>query len=470
MLLWWEWYRCVQVLRPACARQRTWLWLVVMLIGLSIRSDLAGVSSVVRCLGLTAWCYHRLLALCHSAALPVDELLSCWLSLVRQRFRPVTVTGRAVIIGDGLKVAKEGHKMPAVKKLHQSSANNSKSTYIFGHSFQALGLLVQGPDQTPCCVPLTSRIHEGVVFSNRDRRTLLDKFVQLFDQVTQELQCGSMLLVVDAYYASRKVLLPVLAAGHHIVSRVKANSVAYHPAPVPEHRRRGRPRVYGQKVRLRDLWRTKADQFQSAASPVYGETDVTLRYFTIDLLWRPVGQLIRFVLVVHPNRGRCILMATDRNMSALEIITAYGYRFKIECSFKQALYTLGTYAYHFWMQIMTPRSRRSGNQHPHRASENYRRSIRRKLDAYHRFVQIGCIAQGLLQYLALYHRVEVWRQFRSWLRTMNPAQTPSEAVVAQALRNTFPEFLLNNKSPPNLQKFILDRTDITRAPHLDLAA
>jgi hypothetical protein len=65
--------------------------------------------------------------------------------------------------------------MPAVKKLHQSSENNSKATYIFGHSFQALGLLVCGPLGHLLSVPLTSHIHEGVVFSNRDRRTLLDK-------------------------------------------------------------------------------------------------------------------------------------------------------------------------------------------------------------------------------------------------------------------------------------------------------
>ena len=34
--------------------------------------------------------------------------------------------------------------MPAVKKLYQHSANNSKPEYLFGHSFQAIGLLVTG--------------------------------------------------------------------------------------------------------------------------------------------------------------------------------------------------------------------------------------------------------------------------------------------------------------------------------------
>jgi hypothetical protein len=161
---------------------------------------------------------------------------------------------------------------------------------------------------------------------------------------------------------------------------------------------------------------------------------------------------------------------TDRALSALEIIAAYSYRFKIELAFKQALYTLGSYGYHFWMMAMTPLARCSGNQYLHRTSDDYRRLVRRKLDAYHRYVLLGCIAQGLLQYLALYFRVEVWRHFRSWLRTMNPAQPPSEAVVAQALRNTLPEFLVTDPHEHDLKKFILDQVDVERCPPLQLAS
>jgi hypothetical protein len=381
----------------------------------------------------------------------------------------VRLNQRLVVIGDGLKVAKEGRKMPAVKKLHQSSQNNSKAQSIFGHSFQALGLLVCGPLGQRLCVPLTSRIHEGVVFTNRDRRSLLDKFVALFRGVARDLEPG-VLLVVDAYYASRKVLRPLFGAGHQVLTRVRSNAVAYYPAARPWPPRRGRPKLYGPKVRLRDLWRSRRERFEQAPSPVYGETGVTLRYYALDLLWRPVGRLVRFVLVEHPIRGRVILMSTDGGLSPLDIIAGYGERFKIELAFKQALHTLGSYAYHFWMMTMTPLPRRRGNQYLHRKSDDYRRLVRRKLDAYHRYVQLGCIAQGLLQYLALHYRTEVWRHFRSWLRTMNPAQPPSEAVVAQALRNTLPEFLVADPEEHNFKKFLLDQTDFERCPSLRLAA
>jgi hypothetical protein len=469
MALWWEWFRCVQALRPACARHRTFVWMSLVLAGLSIRTDLAGVSSFVRALGLEASCYRRLLHLFHTRAVALETLTSGWTRLVLKLFTPLRVGKRLVLVGDGLKVAKEGKKMPAVKKLHQSSDNNSTPNYIWGHSFQALGVLIRGPLGHLCCVPLTSRIQEGVVFSNRDRRTLLDKFVQLFLSLAGELE-GAALLVVDAYYASRTVLRPLLAVGHHVVTRVRRNAVAYFPVEQPEKRRRGRPRLYGEKVRLHDLWHSRHTPFLTVPSPIYGETCVTLRYYTIDLLWRPVGQLVRFVLVEHPTRGQVILMSSALTLTPLELITCYGYRFKIEVAFKQALHTLGSYAYHFWLMAMTPLSRRSGNQYLHRKCADYRHHVCRKLAAYHRYVHLGCIAQGLLQYLALYFRTEVWRYFRSWLRTMKPAQPPSEAVVAQALRNTLSEFLVTAPAEHDFKKFILERVDFDRCPELQLAA
>jgi hypothetical protein len=42
----------------------------------------------------------------------------------------------------GIKVGKEGNKMPGVKRLHQESADVSKAEWIRGHYFGALGLLL----------------------------------------------------------------------------------------------------------------------------------------------------------------------------------------------------------------------------------------------------------------------------------------------------------------------------------------
>ena len=467
MKLWAYWYNAVLLLRPACARMRTFLWFVTCLAGMTIRADLLGVTSIVRALGLKGICYDRILDFYHGSGLKLDKLTHIWLRTVLKIFPHILrVNGRLLLVGDGIKIPKEGKKMPAVKGLHQQSESNSKSPFIMGHSFQAVGILV-GALNNVFAVPLVSRIHEGVVFSNRDTKTLLDKMVSLIESL--EI-CEPFYFIADAYYATGKIVKKLLKKGDHLITLVRSNAVAYYPASRNcQNKRRGRPRIYGKKIKLKTLF-DDPDTMQTASSPVYGEKRTQIRFRSVDLIWRPVGILVRFVAVIHPVRGRCILMCSDLQLPGLEIIRLYGLRFKIEVSFKQAIRVLGAYAYHFWMKTMKPIRRFSGNQYLHKKPEAYRQAVRRKIDAYHRYVQTGLIAQGLLQYLSATFPQLVFSSFGSWFRTIRSDFSPSELVAAIALRNTFTEFLSDSSQDSILKKFILERIDLDRSEGLRLVA
>ena len=109
-----------------------------------------------------------------------------------------------------------------------------------GHSLQSVCILMNAASSV-FAVPLASHIHEGFIWSNRDRRTLLDKMINLL-RATEVQQ--AFYFVADAFYASGKMADGLIKRGKHLVSRVKSTAVAFAPCPVPRKKKRGRPKLW----------------------------------------------------------------------------------------------------------------------------------------------------------------------------------------------------------------------------------
>jgi len=147
MALWLRWWDAIWLLRPVFSRLRSFLWFATAVAGLTVRTELLGVSSIVRVLALKPLLYDRLLDHFHSTAVRADALAALWTRVVLTLFpAALRVNGRLVLVGDGIKAAKRGKKMPAVKLLHQQSDSSTKPRYIMGHSLQALSILMPAAD------------------------------------------------------------------------------------------------------------------------------------------------------------------------------------------------------------------------------------------------------------------------------------------------------------------------------------
>lgn len=469
MGLWTSWMEIACQFREAFSRESTFLWFVTTLVAMTIRTDLAGVTSFVRCLGLKPNCYFAYRRLFHSSAVNIDLLRRLWCKLAISIFRnhSVKIADKIVFVCDGIKAPKEGRRMPAVKSLHQESNNNSKPEYIMGHSWQAVALLVKASASFNA-VPVAACIGEGVIRTNRDKRSQLDHLIVLLDSLAVGV---AFYLLADAYYACRKIARSLVKKGCHLISRVRINAVAYLLPVMPSGKRqRGRPKTYGEKIKLRTLFNDQKSM-SVIASPYKGDGNkVHLMFSTIDLLWRPLGLVVRFVAVIHPRLGQRIFMSTDTTLSPEQIISAYGWRYKIEVMFRHAVHVVGTYAYHFWMYMMTRIKKGGGNQHLHRKSPKYREQVGIKLGAYNLFVHIAMIAQGLMLHISSASTATVWENFRGWLRTIRPGRPPSEWVVAHTLRDCFFEFLRDCPNNHFLKKFLSNKIDPGKIPKLLAAA
>ena len=444
-------------LRPAFSRRTTFFWFLAAVAAFAIREDIYGVTSFVRTLGLEPRFYPAFLRMFHSSGVNVRCLARLWTSAAIKLLDAhlLRVRGMIVLVTDGVKIAKSGRKMPAVKTIHQESDSNTKPEYITGHSCHSVSLLAVRNGEA-VAVPLGTEITEGVKFNNNDRRTIYDKTLTFLDDVCENT---SFLLLADAYYGCWKMVKGCLKRGSHLITRVKSNAVAY-LAPELQSGKRGRRPTYGSKVSLRNTFK-ETDGWTEKDCELYGEK-CHAKFKTKDLMWRPAGVLVRFVFVILNDHAKCMFMSTDRDLDALEIVHLYSLRFKIELGFKVAKHLTGGVLYHFWMMAMDKLGRNPETQHLHHKSEKYRNAVKRKLHAYHCFMQAGAIAQGLMTAIGLLIPDFCWTNYSSWMRTMNLSRIPSEWVVQHVLRKTFPELLADTSKAPDWVKFIVKRMDLKR--------
>jgi hypothetical protein len=129
-------------LRPCCSRQAACEWFVIILFGRIIRCDHLGITSIVRWLFLSPDGYDLILHFFRATSWQLDTLLAQWAQVALTHYPLITFAGRALVLGDGIKVGKEARRMPAVKTLHQDSDNSAKAPYSRGHHFGVAGLLV----------------------------------------------------------------------------------------------------------------------------------------------------------------------------------------------------------------------------------------------------------------------------------------------------------------------------------------
>jgi hypothetical protein len=248
------------------------------------------------------------------------------------------------------------------------------------------------------------------------------------------------LLVLDAYFAVGPVFAilkkVVDLSGQrlvHIVTRAKSNVVAYGKPP-DKTGRPGRPRQYGPKLKLIALFETRAEAFEQTAIELYGCCK-TVSFLCLDLIWKPVGEKVRFVLVTD-GAERFILMCSDLTLSAPDIIRAYSYRFKIEVSFKVLKHLMGAFFYRFWTSAWPRIGKRTATDLSEISDSRRKRLIRQTTNAIEAFANFGCIATGILQIIALNFHQTTWRKYAGWLRTVT-STIPSEEVVRSVIQQEY---------------------------------
>ena len=403
-------------------------WFMVVILGFIVRCDHYGVTSFVRWLFLDPENYNSILHFFRSNSWQLDIVLEQWVHIVKKRFPIIKVNGRAVLLGDGIKVSKEAKRMPGVKSLHQDSDDSGKPEFFLGHHFGYIGLLA-GRLGKLFCVPIEGRLHEGVDSLRVEKgldgapATIVTRMARLALNAAKQMGCPCY-IALDAYFAvspTFRILKEQSSENKeqlvHVVTRAKKNYVAF---------------LGKKKVTLADCF-DFPQLFEEAEVEIYGATR-TIEYLWLDLFWQPVEGLLRFVWI-KDGKGCYVLMCSDLHLDPLEIMKIYSYRTKIEVMFLFLKQVLGGFAYRFWSKIC-PKVEKGVKPDYSELDEDARKKVSNTIEAIERFVNLAGIALGTLQYLALNYTSKIWNQYQGWLRTYS-SDVPSEEIVRHAVQAEF---------------------------------
>ena len=101
--------------RSCFSREASFHWFVVLIVGFMIRSDRLGIPSIIRDLSLHSRHYETLIHFFRSSAWSLESIRFKWFQVVRHVAPLYSVNGAVVLVGDGMKQAKEARRMPGIK-------------------------------------------------------------------------------------------------------------------------------------------------------------------------------------------------------------------------------------------------------------------------------------------------------------------------------------------------------------------
>jgi hypothetical protein len=195
--------------REAFTRTKSHECFIIIIIGIIIKNDGIGITSIIRELSIDPRYYENLIHFFRSYSWTLEKISKSWAKTIKNNSKLLRIREFNVLIGDGIKVCKEGKKMPGVKKHHQDSENSSRPKYMFGHHFGVVSALC-GCAKKQFSIPIKATIQDGVneikKFLNPEAEAKTHGICIISDALEIVEILGKSIILLDGYFLSLKML------------------------------------------------------------------------------------------------------------------------------------------------------------------------------------------------------------------------------------------------------------------------
>lgn len=259
-----------------------------------------------------------------------------WLSLARAFVRVVIqqVGGEVIYLAiDDTLVLRSSKTAPASQIHHQHGSKPNLARFVRGQCWVTLAQIAMREKGNNIAIPLLSRLMPTAVNTGKLRaaQTLIRSVKSLYSGKTVRL-------LMDSWYMRGDLILAMLSQGVDVIGQVRHDTRLYDIPVTPVKKQRGRPAKYGKQVtalRVKRMATTEVTLF------LYGKHQ-RLRYRHKLVLARFIkGEKVGAVWCEFYDEKQekwtktRLLLSTNSELSAADIIIAYAKRWGIEGTFHE---------------------------------------------------------------------------------------------------------------------------------------
>lgn len=272
-----------------------------------------------------------------------EVLFETSLEQILERLGPVISEAKAIrIVIDDSPTKRYGRKIEGAGWHHNPTPGRTDATTCFGHSWVVATLMVTHPEFGEMAFPIAGELY----LRRKEIAKLQTKYARPFRPKTriavamverlvpQFTAFGKPIeVIVDGGYAKQSVLVPLAKMpGVTTITRLRRDAVLFEIPPNPTCVKRGRPRLYGERIDLKPMAESP-DGWRRVTCVQYGET-VTKQVKSFVATSRMTKGLPLQVVIIKEDTSWVPIVSTDVNMSIRDIIESYAVRFGIEETFK----------------------------------------------------------------------------------------------------------------------------------------
>lgn len=268
------------------------------------------------------------------------HLATAVLGLVLRKLAPML--GERILLGmDDSPTSRYGRDVEGAGVHHNPTPGPADGEWLYGHNWVCLAWLATHPMWGVIALPLCSLMYIRAVdvpklaakYGNWEFRTKHELGVVLLTWFMEAIRAfgvkAKVWLAVDGAYSARPFLIPVLAMGIVIVSRLRKDACLYDLPGAPDPHKRGQRPIYGkQKISLakraahRQGWRTITYDCRGVK--------VTRQYKSFLATSQLVSGQIRVVIVRFEDGSWAPYFCTDTSAEVRDILEAVAARWAIE--------------------------------------------------------------------------------------------------------------------------------------------